>query len=79
MTVKMTTPANSKNAKDYQIAYKCKGTKTWKYVTTTSQKATISKLKKGKRYYVKVRARNMGEYAIAYSAWSKTKLSKKIK
>lgn len=79
MTVKMTTPASSKKAKAYQIAYKRKGTKTWKYVTTTSQKKTISKLKKGKKYYVKVRARNMGKHAIAYGAWSKTKLSKKIK
>ena len=39
----------------YQISYKVKGTKKWKSVYSTSNVKTIAKLKKGKKYQVKVR------------------------
>ncbi|MBQ0018475.1 MAG: hypothetical protein KBS63_04575 [Clostridiales bacterium] len=61
------------------MGYKQKGTSKWKYKTTTSQSKTIKKLKKGKRYYVKVRAYTTVDMTKYYGAWSKTHLSSKIK
>lgn len=75
MTVYMTSKPGSKGAKAYRIYYKQKGTSTWKSTTTTSSYKTIKGLKKGKRYYVKVYAYT-GSYKSAYSS---TKLSKKIR
>lgn len=79
MTVKMTAKPSSKGASSYQIYYKQKGTSTWKKTTTTAQSKAIKSLKKGKYYYVKVRAYKKVGSTTYYSAWSKTKLSKKIK
>lgn len=79
MTVKMTTKPSSKGASTYQIYYKQKGTSTWKKTTTTSYYKTIKSLKKGKQYYVKVRAYKKVGTTTYYGAWSKTMLSKKIK
>lgn len=79
MTVKMTTKPSSKGASTYQIYYKQKGTSTWKKTTSTSYYKTIKSLKKGKYYYVKVRAYKKVGTTTYYGAWSKTKLSKKIK
>ena len=75
MTVYMTTKPGSKGAKYYRIYYKQKGSSTWKSTTTTSSSKTIKGLKKGKRYYVKAYAYT-GSYKSAYSS---TKLSKKIR
>ncbi len=79
MTVKMTTKPSSKGASTYQIYYKQKGTSTWKKTTTTASYKTIKSLKKGKCYYVKARAYKKVGTKTYYGAWSKTKLSKKIK
>ncbi|MBQ0079474.1 MAG: Ig-like domain-containing protein, partial [Eubacterium sp.] len=79
MTVKMTTAPSSKMATTYQIAYKQKGTKTWKYATTSTASKTIKKLKKGKYYYVQVRSIKTISGEKYYGAWSKSKLSPKIK
>ena len=79
LTVKMGTKVASTGGATYQIAYKQKGTSKWKYTTTTKQSKVISKLKKGKRYYVKVRAYKTVSKVKYYGAWSKTKLSNKIK
>ena len=79
LTVKMGTKVASTGGTTYQIAYKQKGTSKWKYTTTTKQSKVIKKLKKGKRYYVKVRAYKKIGTDIYYGAWSKQKLSRKIK
>lgn len=79
LTVKMKTKVASTGGATYQIAYKQKGTSKWKYTTTTKQSEVIKKLKKGKRYYVKVRAYKTVSKVKYYGAWSETKLSKKIK
>lgn len=52
----------------YQIGYKRSGSG-WRYTTTTSTSKTIKGLKKGKKYYVKVRAYG----STGYGAWSDTK------
>ena len=79
LTVKMGTKVASTGGSAYQIAYKQKGTSKWKYTTTTAQSKAIKKLKKGKKYYVKVRAYKEVSGTTYYGAWSETKLSKKIK
>ena len=58
-----------KNAKKYKIYYKLKTAKKWKSVTIKGTKKTFKKLKKGKKYQVKVVAIN-GKYK---SKASKTK------
>ncbi|MBQ0079127.1 MAG: fibronectin type III domain-containing protein [Eubacterium sp.] len=79
LTVKMTTKPSAKGVTTYQIAYKMKGAKSWKYTTTTSQSKTIKSLKKGKKYYVEVRSYKKVGDTLYVSAWSKAKLSGKIK
>lgn len=79
LTVRMTTKPSSKAGTRYQIAYKKKGTSTWKYTTTSYSSMTIKSLKKGSRYYVKVRAYKTVNKVKYYGAWSKTKLSSKIR
>ena len=75
----LSTKVASTGGTTYQIAYKKKGTSKWKYTTTTSKSKTIKSLKKGKKYYVKVRAYKTVDGKKIYGSWSKTKLSKKIK
>ncbi len=61
------------NAKKYQVAYKRYGKKyKWHYKTVSSKTYTIKKLKKNKKYYVKVRAINGSKKG----AWSTKKLVK---
>lgn len=79
MTVKLSSKPSSKGASYYQIAYKCKGTSTWRYIRTSSYYRTVKSLKKGKQYYVKIRAYKSVSGTKYYSAWTKTYLSKKIK
>lgn len=79
LTVKTSVKPSATGGTAFQIGYKQKGTSKWKYTTTTSASKTISKLKKGKCYYVKVRAyKKVGTDKI-YGAWSASKLSSKIK
>lgn len=65
----------------YEIQYRVKGTKKWS-VATASAKAksvTLKRLKKGKAYQVQVRSYKTVSKVKYTSAWSKAKISKKIK
>ncbi|MDO4501995.1 MAG: InlB B-repeat-containing protein [Coriobacteriia bacterium] len=79
LTAVASTKASSTGGTTYQFAYKQKGAKTWKYASTTSQSKVVKSLKKGRQYYVKVRAYKKVGGTAYNGAWSKTKLSKKIK
>ena len=79
LTVKMKTTVSKTGGKMYQIAYKVKGTKTWKKTTTSKQSKVIKKLKTNKQYQVKVRAYKTVNKTKYYGAWSKIKTTKKIK
>lgn len=65
----------------YQIAYKVKGAKKWKTVKVKKNTKVLKKLKKGKKYQVKVRGYVYikSESKNYFGAWSKVKTSKKIK
>jgi hypothetical protein len=69
----------------WQIRYRAKGTVKWKSKTVSAKRTslTIKKLKKGKRYEVRIRSckivRADGKKLPLYSAWSKSKISKKTK
>ena len=62
-------------AKGYQIRYAANSKmKSYKTTTTTSTSKTLSKLTKGKRYYVKIRAYKLdSKKGKVYGAWSKVK------
>lgn len=79
LTVKAATKVSATGGTVYQIAYKQKGTSTWKYTTTTSYYKTIKSLKKGKQYYVKMRAYRKSGTTRYYGSWSTVKLSKAVK
>lgn len=79
------TYKKSANVTGYQIQYSTSknfksGTKT---VTKKGTSATLSKLKKGKKYYVRVRAYTSvksGKKTVKmYGSWGKAKVSAKIK
>lgn len=59
--------------------YKIKIGKKWKKYVTTKTVYTFNKLKKGKKYSVKVRAYVVSNGVKAYSKWSKIKKKKIIK
>ena len=59
-------------ASGYQVAYKTKNG-SWKYTTTTSTSKTISGLKRGTKYYVKVRAYKSVDGVKKYGSWSDSK------
>ena len=63
----------------YQISYRAKGTKKWKAVDSKKNKKTIRKLKKGKKYQVRVRGYVKVNGEKYYGKWSAVKTSKKIK
>ncbi len=61
----------------YQIAYRIKGTSTWKKVNTTLTTAkTIKKLKSGKKYQIKVRAYKKVDGKAYIGPWSDIKTVK---
>lgn len=60
----------------YQVAYKVKGSKTWKYVTTTGSSKKITGLTKGKTYQVKVQSYKKIDGKKYYGSWSSTKTIK---
>lgn len=79
---KMTVTAKNQKSSGltgYQYSYRIKGKKKWTTVRSSSNKKTIKKLKKGKKYQVRVRGfvKIDGEYC--YGAWSKVKTTAKIK
>ncbi|MDR2714505.1 MAG: Ig-like domain-containing protein, partial [Coriobacteriales bacterium] len=65
----------------YQVRYRIAGTNKWKTKTFAASKgsATIKKLKTNSKYQVQVRSYKTVGSVKYYSAWSKTKTSKKIK
>lgn len=62
----------AKNAKKYRVAYKEKGKKSWKKVTTKKTAVTLKNLKGNTKYSVKVRSLN----GKKYSKYSKAKTFK---
>ena len=79
ITIKASTKAAVTGGTKYQIKYKMKGSSKWKTVTTKLQSKTIKKLKKGKKYYFKIRALKKVNGVTYYGKWSKAKLSAKVK
>lgn len=79
LTVTMGAKPTATAGTGYQVAYKQKGTSKWKTVNTSKQTTKIKKLKKGKKYYVKARAYKKVGNTTHYGAYSKDKLSKKVK
>lgn len=69
-----------KGAQAYRIQYSLKANfKKAKTVTTKKLKATIKKLKKGKRYYIRVQAYKVVNGKKVYGIYSKKVKTKKIK
>jgi beta-N-acetylhexosaminidase len=79
ITVKMKKKPSKKSGIKYQIAYRPEGSNDWKYKVTYGKSLTIKKLKKGKRYEVKARAYRRSGNDIHFGAWSKTRLSGRVK
>lgn len=79
LSVTMKSKVSKTGGNTYQIAYKQKGAASWKYTSTKSQTKTISSLKKGKQYQIKVRAYKKVYGTPYYGAWSSVKTSYKIK
>lgn len=78
LTVKMSMKVSSTGGSKYQIAYRVKGSSTWKYVTTTNQSKTITGLKSGKTYQVKVRSKKTVDGRTYSSEWSTVKTSDRL-
>ncbi|MCI9127273.1 MAG: discoidin domain-containing protein [Eubacterium sp.] len=69
-----------KGAQGYRIQYSLKANfKKAKKITTKKLSATIKRLKKGKRYYIRVQAYKVVRGKKVYGAYSKKVRSKKIK
>ena len=79
LTVKMSAKPTTAGATYYQVAYKVKGTSKWVTKFVKTQSVTLKSLKKGKQYYVKVRAYKKVSGKGYYGAWSAVKTSAKIK
>ena len=76
LKVKLRTKPSARGGTHYQIAFKLKSDKKWKYKTTTKAKITLKKLKRHKKYVVKARViKKMGGKTY-YGAWSKKKIKK---
>ena len=74
-----TTRGVADSAAGYQVAYRRKGTKTWRKVKVVGAKKNskvISGLKKGARYKVKVREYRKGNGKTIYGPWSATHTAK---
>lgn len=78
--IKVTWKKQTSNVKGYQIQIATdskfkKNAKTFKFTSNKITSCTIKSLKKGNKYYVRVRTYNGNKY----SSWSKSKLSAKVK
>lgn len=78
LTVKMSSKVSSTGGSKYQLAYRVKGSSTWKYVTTSYQTKTLTGLKSGKTYQVKVRAKKTVDGKTYSSEWSTVKTSDRL-
>ena len=79
LTVKLTVKSARLGGGKYQIAYKIKGAKKWKYKYTTKASLKIKKLKKGKKYVVKARVLKKSGKQTYKGKWSKIKVTAKVK
>lgn len=79
LTVKAKVKAAKTGGTRYQIQYRVKGSSKWKTRTTKKQTLTIKKLKKGKKYQVRIRAFKKAGGKTYYGAWSKTSTSRKVR
>lgn len=68
----------SSNVSKYQVAYKQKGKKAWKYKTVSAKKKTVAikKLKSNKKYQFKIRSYKAVKGKKIYSKWSKVTIVK---
>jgi hypothetical protein len=71
----------SAKVKGYTIQYRVKGTKKWKTKTVSASKSklTLKKLRKGKKYQVRVRAYITSSGKKYYGLWSVIKTSAKVR
>ena len=60
-------------ATGYQVAYRKKGSSSWRYATAKGTKKTLKNLD-GKKYYVKVRAYRRANGRFGYGTWSAQEL-----
>lgn len=79
LAVTMSKKAGKYGGSAFQIQYRVKGSAKWKSLTTSKQSATIKKLKSGKTYQVRARVFKKASGTTYYGAWSKVRLTKKIK
>jgi len=81
MTVTWKKAANSQGITKYKIQYREKGKTKWKTktVSATKSKLVIKKLKKGKKYQIRMKIYKVKPGVTYNKAWSKVKTSKKIK
>ncbi|MGN1361458.1 MAG: hypothetical protein ACI4VV_04200, partial [Eggerthellaceae bacterium] len=77
--VRATKSAAKCGATKIQFAYKKVGATKWSYKTTSSSKTYLTKLSKGKKYYVKARAIKTVNGKTYYGAWSSCKKTSRIK
>ena len=75
LTVRMKKKPAAAGASKYQIAYRLKGTSKWKTVTTGKQSCVIRKLKKGKKYQVRVRSYKAADGLTLKSGWTRIRTS----
>lgn len=77
--VRTTKSAAKCGATKIQFAYRYWGSSKWHYKTTSSSKTYLTKLSKGKKYYVKARAIKTVNGKTYYGAWSSCKKTSRIK
>ncbi|MDO4502295.1 MAG: hypothetical protein Q4D06_03850 [Coriobacteriia bacterium] len=77
--VKTTKSAAKCGATKIQFAYKKVGASKWSYKTVKASKTYLTKLSKGKRYYVKARAIKVVNGKTYKGAWSACKKTAKIR
>lgn len=77
--VRATKSAAKCGATKIQFAYKKVGATKWHYKTSSSSKTYLTKLSKGKKYYVKARAIKTVNGKTYYGAWSSCKKTSRIK
>ncbi len=79
LKVRIGKKASVYGAKYFEIRYKKKGSSKWRKKITSKRTVILKSLKKGKKYYVKVRAYKKVNGTRYYGKWSVRKTSKKIK